>query len=510
MKKYLLIYFLFTVFTSTAQIDTQWVNRFCCFDSIAPHSFSYPFGIVTTNDSAVIAYFEDDTVKIKIVDLISGNDIADFNCLTDSILPSFNYGGDFKKCNGGFILANNIMRDGSPCLVFSKVLNNFTVDSIGCVVSSFEKPTRMISLGDTSFFIAFLSDSIHIININTETNSITQFSYENISDELYHEIFINALNELILIERLSVSASHFLIRIKKIDIVSGVIIQSANIFSAANFSHACFKKDDSLYIAFNNTVVGDVGFTTVNLNTLNQGIATNTPSVDFVRVINFKSDNNWQKYYIESYSRLIQINPDHSVGFIKDLPGRSFMPYNQSPILFDANDNPVLFFSYVNNTIINEDLILMRIDKNTGNTIDSLVYNDIRQTPDIAITHFFDNNGHLNLLFANDYDDNVILQEETQLNILQLNTLSNDQIELPVFAPTIYPNPTTGKLFFVLPEIDRKKIQVFNYSGKLMELNSSDSEFGIDISGCADGIYLIKITDGNRIESLFKVIKSGN
>ena len=103
MKKYLIFCLFCCSFSVSAQLNPAWINHFCCFDSIAPHSFSYPLGIIQSGDSMIIAYVEDDSVKIKVIDMFSGNDIANFNYGSDTISSPAYVNGSFMKTDSGYL-----------------------------------------------------------------------------------------------------------------------------------------------------------------------------------------------------------------------------------------------------------------------------------------------------------------------------------------------------------------------------------------------------------------------
>lgn len=509
MKKYLLFWLIICSFSSNAQMNPQWINHFCCFDSIAPHSFSYPFGKVVSNDSVYIAYYEDDTVKVKIVDLFSGNDLSNFILLTDSVLSSYYYGGDFKKCSDGFLLSNAIVQNGQHFLLFNKIINNFAVDSIGAVSTGYEKPTKMISVGDTSFYFAFLSDSVYLININTSTNTIRKFSYDDNVDELYPEIYSNSLGELILVERSILGANLYEVLLKRIRTSDGAVLDSTNVNSAPNYTQAIFQKNDSIFIAYNNYVTQTVRFTTVDLINLNPTWDNPTNCADY-GVINFEHNSTYDEYYIETYNHLVKINSDYTIGFIKNLFGRTYEEYNQSSILFDTNDNPIIYFSFQTNGFTDAGLIVLRIDKNSGNTIDSLLFNDLRNTPDIAIAQFFDNQNKLNLLFANDYDYSVVLQEETQLNLIRLNSLSNSQQEIKFDLTKIFPNPAINKLNFSDVNLIGGEIKICDTAGKILKKVKLNSNNDIDISDLKAGLYFMQFENTKKEVSNARFIKVNN
>jgi hypothetical protein len=72
---------------------------------------------------------------------------------------------------------------------------------------------------------------------------------------------------------------------------------------------------------------------------------------------------------------------------------------------------------------------------------------------------------------------------------------------------SVYPNPANDKLFIQTNGISILKIELVDFTGKLVYTsNSLNQNNGIDISGLANGIYFVKAYTANRILTT-KVIK---
>ena len=74
---------------------------------------------------------------------------------------------------------------------------------------------------------------------------------------------------------------------------------------------------------------------------------------------------------------------------------------------------------------------------------------------------------------------------------------------------TLYPNPTTSKVFFDNTNSNFKEVSIYNYLGQ--EVNktsfvSTTSDQEIDMSTLATGVYVLKFSDGESSKSI-KVIK---
>lgn len=74
---------------------------------------------------------------------------------------------------------------------------------------------------------------------------------------------------------------------------------------------------------------------------------------------------------------------------------------------------------------------------------------------------------------------------------------------------SIYPNPTNGKLYFKnLPSAMTDEITVINIAGKVVLKESGIwDNYGIDVSGLPDGIYVAQIKTGQQIVSTKFILK---
>jgi len=111
------------------------------------------------------------------------------------------------------------------------------------------------------------------------------------------------------------------------------------------------------------------------------------------------------------------------------------------------------------------------------------------------------------LIFANDYDNAFILQEETQLNIIHISTLSDSQPDLMSQSVTIFPNPTTGNLNLKCESVIIDELKIFDFTGKYLrtiKLNSSNS---FSVSDLISGIYVIRAISKNGDQMNIKIIK---
>lgn len=105
-------------------------------------------------------------------------------------------------------------------------------------------------------------------------------------------------------------------------------------------------------------------------------------------------------------------------------------------------------------------------------------------------------------MYVADYNNHAIRLIATTNNVAVPEIVLADKI-------IIYPNPTTG--IFTVKDLQSTlhRIEVFDIVGnKIKEVKAGGSDsFCIDISACAKGMYLLKITDAEKKSLVTKVVK---
>ena len=89
------------------------------------------------------------------------------------------------------------------------------------------------------------------------------------------------------------------------------------------------------------------------------------------------------------------------------------------------------------------------------------------------------------------------------------NLRPNGDLQDELNTTVLFPNPTHGKFFIILPESEAKcLVEVRDISGKMI-YNEMVSDFskGIDLSSFANGQYIILVITGTK-EQLFKISKN--
>ncbi len=512
MKKNILFFLFLLSVSVSGQMSPSWINHFCCFDSIRPHSFSYPLGVVVEDDSVIVAYFEDDSMKVKIIDSNTGSDMSNFDFPADTVFSPVYYGGSFVKCREGYVsVTGTTDANGSSYLIFNVIDHNFNLINSTRLGTAYlqNKMTGLFNYpgSDTSYYVAQLSDSLRIFNFNTTDFSTRIFSYEKDQiDRLYRNLFFNSTGDLTIVG-FEPDGSYSSLVFKRIELLNGNLLQTKDSTLSLGYSHECLQKDDSLIFVFTPLLPwAELAFMSVDMNSFEySSLIYSGVIVGGYNYHNFCKSPALDKYYVETEEELFQFGTDYSFGYVRILGQSTVSIYNKSPVLFDQNENPILFNSYLDNTISNEDLICRRLDRNSGNTIDSLIYNDVRNTPDFAVTQFFDASNNLNLLYANDYDDAVILQEESQLNIIHLTNLINNAGEI-YESNYIFPNPATNKIFVKDSNIAISEVQLLDITGKIVKKFKDNISDGLNINGISSGIYFLRLLSSGGKINTYKVV----
>ncbi|MBK8363398.1 MAG: T9SS type A sorting domain-containing protein [Bacteroidetes bacterium] len=517
MKKNIFFFFFLFSVSVSGQMSPSWINHFCCFDSVGPHSFSYPLGVVVENDSIIVGYFEDDSMKVKIISSNTGADLSNFDFTNDTVFSPVYYGGSFVKCREGYVsVTSTTDANGSSFLIFNVIDHNFNLINSTRLGTAYlqNKMTGLFNYpgSDTSYYVAQLSDSLRIFNFNTTDYSARVFSYgKDRMDRLYRNLFFNSSGDLTVVG-FEPDGSHSSLVFKRIEVLNGNLLQSKDSTLSLGYSHECLQKDDSLIVVFTPLLPWpDLTFMSVDMNSFEYSDLIYTGEVVtgyFYR--NLCKSPTLDKYYVETEEELFQFGTDYSFEYVRVLGQSTVGIYNQSPVLFDQNENPILFNSYLNNTILNEDLICRRLDRNSGNTIDSLIYDDVRNTPDFAVAQFFDAGNNLNLLYANDFDDAFILQEEAQLNIIQLSSLTNSQDEIPLEVIVIYPNPVSNYMKLSNKNLAGCRVDLCDVTGKSLKKFILNPESEIDVSDLKTGLYFLQFKKEGIVISNAKFIKIEN
>jgi PKD repeat protein len=108
--------------------------------------------------------------------------------------------------------------------------------------------------------------------------------------------------------------------------------------------------------------------------------------------------------------------------------------------------------------------------------------------------------------FPGDYEVTLVVENACGTDSLKVR-VNGVNIEDELFGGMIrlYPNPTKGEFFLVADEFQSEElsIEVTDVRGRLVYIESQRNVFGgfqirVDLSGEAEGVYQVKISDGTR------------
>ncbi|MBI1287811.1 MAG: T9SS type A sorting domain-containing protein [Flavobacteriales bacterium] len=103
-------------------------------------------------------------------------------------------------------------------------------------------------------------------------------------------------------------------------------------------------------------------------------------------------------------------------------------------------------------------------------------------------------------------DENMVVDTVTVHPSHVCEPLSVGQQELDMEHLTVYPNPTTDRLYLQLPVQEYEQISVTDIQGKTV-LNFSSTDRNLDVSSLSDGIYMLQIASSGGIATRKFVIR---
>jgi hypothetical protein len=146
----------------------------------------------------------------------------------------------------------------------------------------------------------------------------------------------------------------------------------------------------------------------------------------------------------------------------------------------------------------------------TGVLTFSYLDNELNSVPEtnLVLEVFDANNGWTSVVPDRDNDKNTLSYNFTALSEVSKITASNASTTLTVTTETlndvvsVYPNPTTDRLYIVSKTTQNASL--FNIAGqKLLETNSKE----LDVMQLPSGVYLLNLQNSQNQTSTFKIIK---
>lgn len=156
------------------------------------------------------------------------------------------------------------------------------------------------------------------------------------------------------------------------------------------------------------------------------------------------------------------------------------------------------FFNTANNPV-NNDILVLKIDKFNGAVIGSASYNDSHNTDENYLQHYLDTASYY-VIFANNFDNISILQEETQIGIIKYNLVTQNIQELQNNESVLLlPNPVQNKVSVQFhTENIPVSYSVCNILGVVMKKDAITQNSVLDLSMLKEGVYSIVIEFQNK------------
>ena len=90
-------------------------------------------------------------------------------------------------------------------------------------------------------------------------------------------------------------------------------------------------------------------------------------------------------------------------------------------------------------------------------------------------------------------DENIVIDGSAIKNLVA----SDKKVTEPHMR--FWPNPATGVINLEFPAYAKREIGIYNLSGKLIrKINSAEKELKMDVSGISNGIYFLRVTEGQN------------
>ena len=90
---------------------------------------------------------------------------------------------------------------------------------------------------------------------------------------------------------------------------------------------------------------------------------------------------------------------------------------------------------------------------------------------------------------------------------INVNTLETEEITKTDLSISIFPNPTSDKIFINAAEnIEIEKVEVFSVSGEKIATHKSNLDF-VSLKNQPDGVYIVGIQTSNNRTAYRKIVK---
>ena len=502
MKLCILTFYLtlFLSFSANAQMQIQRNTDFCCFDSIAPHSFSTPLGIVQHQDTIQIGYWKDGFFNVEFLNTQNGQIFGSETFSQDTISPPLFYGGSFTELDSGYVFqgcyTDNFGISKMKLIGLNDQFSNIWNRNIS-LPTFITSPSRIAADATSgNFYFASVSDSLYLYCFSPSGNqvwikSVNNDSVASINKDLF---LLSDSSVIICTQEHLLSSSDLQVHFRKYSKADGHLVQDFTYPDLAGIKHRFYCKNDTITIAFQDELNREIFLKRIDLISGNATPVFASGITDIYGLLTLEQSPDHQFTYVWSNYYFLKMNQSLQLLYSRYIEGESYPGDNASRILFDSSGNPILSISYINNTVANHDLLILRLDHSNGNTIDSLTYNDARNTSDHVMNQYLDVHDNLNVVFANDYDNFVILREEAQLGVLQIS------IPVASFTSEIVssnenfanPNPCINTLKVSEKLTAESTYQIIDLCGKIVQTGQLENK-EIDVRQLQKGTYLLRI-----------------
>lgn len=506
MKYFGTVIILLSSFCLKAQFTQQWVNNFCCFDSLQPHTFSYPLGKFVQQDTLTLSFYEDDLQRFRKVDLNTGNDIQNIALTNDTVQSPFYYGGGTIHIANHYITAliKYNTNSGVIKLFHNSISENLSTDwSNEITVSNGTIAAPLSNLAATDFFTCMVSDSVRIykFSVNGQFQWMTALPVLSTNNNDKPTLFLNSLDEVLVhVGNADSTLTNYSSRLIKVDGSSGTVLADTIYSHTIGTSHIVFQDFDTLKIAFINAAGHFVSLVSADMITMTETKNFTSSVSCFDELEKFAVDHLTNQYYIKSNSFFSGFTVQDVALFNISLVSESQGQYDFGDIAFNQQ-YAFLSYSYFNtaNNPVNNDILILKIDKFNGTVSGSTSYNDSRNTDENYLQHYLDTASYY-VIFANNFDNASILQEETQIGIIKYNLLTqNIQEVLNKESVFLQPNPVQNKVS-VQFHTENKPVSysICNIFGAVMKKDAITQNSILDVSMLKDGVYSIVIEFQNK------------
>lgn len=501
--KFLLILFLVPVIRpAAAQLQFQWANNFCCFDSLAIHSFSYPFGYVVDGDTLLLSFFEDGTIHLKKILKTSGTDVQLVTLANDTVESPYYFGGGAIFRNS-FVLTAAISINGLTGQSASHIHvrdRNFN-PLWNTTIPGWRYISEPVSDLQQNIIMAATGDSVSAVSMTPQgsLNWQTSYFFEGINDGTPPKIFFTSAGIAVLVFEIQDSlTSDNSLGIFRLDASTGTLLDSTRVLSEPGADIVLVQKGDSLIIGWQKNSNHIISLAHLKLSNPSVTSETETNLPPFTKPVELLYDSTDDSMYLLTENSISKFSAADSMLFSAGTGQSMFTEYPRKSLKIFPGGIIAAGQSFYNTSNVppNADLRLVLLSTQNGSWVDSSLLNSPVNTADIMLSVLTDGI-EFYLLYASAFDNISILHEETQLGIASYRfnstgiTGTKHKQEF-----SIIPNPASDRVHIISSmNDDFFRIKIFDVSGKmLLEKQVDGSETTLSLQNIPPGFYIVTLT----------------